>query len=122
MFKNISDLTLQFSEQNYIFTTKWVIFNSETIHKDSIIVISNEDGFVFHCVQSIALNKHKNCFFLVTKKMLDCYMVEHYQAFKIFDSNNFIDSELKMEELAQSVITYKVMLSDVYDYINTSWF
>ena len=66
----------------------------------------SEDGPQFSDVYTFVL-KENNDFQVVVRHMFDCFFNEHFQAFKIFNVENFSWHVLSSKDITESTVTIR---------------
>lgn len=97
---------LPFTSGMKVTLTNWIIFLGRKIKCNCFITMFSEDGPKFYLVAKIIVLE--NNIQIVSKLMHDCFLIEHFKAYKIFNNNNF------------SFCT-RNKLSDGYYYIAKHW-
>lgn len=116
----INNVIIPFEMESYVLVAQWICYNNDIINKRAIIVTFSEEGPHFHFVHLIIINKNQNNFIILTKRMLDCYLNEHLQSYKIYDDNCFEWVYVTNKDLCNSIITH-CTLSDSENYIVKKW-
>ena len=104
----------------YLLTTDWVCFYSKKITLNSKIMIFGEDGLQFFDIYTFILNE-KNDFQAVVRHMHDCFFDEHFEAFRIYDLNNFSWHVLSSKNITEATFTTAHKLRGGHYYTQKNW-
>ena len=70
-----------------VYSAKWIIGLGHKVKSYSIVTIFSENGPYFYLVKAILHSE--NNFQIITKTLHDCFLIEHFQAYKICDNRNY---------------------------------
>ena len=102
-----------------IVSVKSVNYYDKIIKKNSVLVKFLESGPIFQVVHEIIFDNLKYIF--ITKNLKDCYYDEKYQAYKIFNLNDFNWDKVEDNDVQYRKIVNMVLLPDSYYYISKIW-
>lgn len=124
--KDLPDITdfLQLLPSHFIdkkvSVTKSIQFKGKSIKEGCVIITFSELGEAFHLVHLIILINEKD-FLVVVKSITDCYLNEHFRAFKIHSTCSFQWEILDRNDLNNAEFSYVNQLKDGFFYVTKTW-
>ena len=117
---NFHHLLPHYSVGMEVYLAKWIIRLGHKVKSNSIVTIFSENGPYFHVVKAILLSE--NNFQIITKTLHDCFLIEHLQAYKIFDNRNYSYAVLNLCDITYNTpLSVTNKLADGYCYIAKHW-